>query len=153
MSAMYDDKCSSEAAEVMPLLTTVKNIKSIRQLTNRVDSVSLHTTEELPASLSPPTLLKIQKQDAMSVSPVSAINSLLVPSSGCKGRQRELGEGERGERGECHHNGTLLPFLPVGQPLITVTINPLEKDEMTFVPPSPMSEQRGKTLRLRQKRV
>ena len=38
------------------------------------------------------------------------------------------------------HNGSLRPFLP--QPLITVTINPLEKDEMTFVPPSPMIEPR-----------
>ena len=41
-----------------------------------------------------------------------------------------------------HHNGSLLlrPQLP--QPLITVTINPLEKNEMTFVPPSPMVEAR-----------
>lgn len=39
-------------------------------------------------------------------------------------------------------NGSLLlrPQLP--QPLITVTINPLEKNEMTFVPPSPMVEAR-----------
>ena len=40
-------------------------------------------------------------------------------------------------------NGSLSlrrPTLP--QPLITVTINPLEKNEMTFVPPSPMAEGR-----------
>ena len=41
---------------------------------------------------------------------------------------------------QTHSNGSLRPFLP--QPLITVTINPLEKDEMTFVPPSPMIEPR-----------
>jgi len=41
---------------------------------------------------------------------------------------------------QSHQNGSLRPLLP--QPLITVTINPLEKDEMTFVPPSPMVESR-----------
>ena len=38
-------------------------------------------------------------------------------------------------------NGAARPSLPP-QPLITVTINPLEKNEMTFVPPSPMVEAR-----------
>ena len=41
---------------------------------------------------------------------------------------------------QSQQNGSLRPLLP--QPLITVTINPLEKDEMTFVPPSPMIETR-----------
>ena len=131
----------------MPLLTTVKSIPSLRQLTSRVESLNPHSTEELPSSQSPPSLLKIQNPEAVTCSPVSAVNSLLVPSSGCKvSRQREECPGERNLAGDSQLNGTLLPFLPVGQPLITVTINPLEKDEMTFVPPSPLAEQRGRTL-------
>jgi len=38
-------------------------------------------------------------------------------------------------------NGILCPHSP--QPLITVTINPLEQDEVTFIPPSPMLEMKN----------
>ena len=39
------------------------------------------------------------------------------------------------------------PFCPHNsQPLITVTINPLEKNEVTFIPPSPMLEKRNRCL-------
>ena len=41
-----------------------------------------------------------------------------------------------------HQNGTAARPAQLLQPLITVTINPLEQNEITFVPPSPMVEAR-----------
>ena len=40
-------------------------------------------------------------------------------------------------------NGTACPCPHSPQPLITVTINPLEQDEGTFIPPSPMLERKN----------
>ena len=150
MSGVDEEKCSSDVSEVMevtPLLTTspqpVKTIKSLRQLSSRVESVTFKD-ELCPAPCPAPS-----SGDVGSSSLATAINSLLVPSP-CKvtSRQKDQGQADRSLAGGVgrHQNGTLPPCLPVCQPLITVTINPLEKDEMTFVPPSPMTEQRGRTL-------
>ena len=46
------------------------------------------------------------------------------------------------EQSQHSANGSLALRPALLQPLITVTINPLEKNEMTFVPPSPMVEAR-----------
>ena len=124
--------------EVMPLLSvsqSVKTIKSLRQMTSRVDSVSFTTIEE-EATASP------------SPSPATTFHSLLVPSASkqpCKQRVscEEVGQSAT-TTASGHQNGALVAFLP--QPLITVTINPLEKNEITFVPTSPLTGPRGPTL-------
>jgi len=119
----------------MPLLSVSPvhhqsvTFKSLRQMTSRVESVSCE--QESPPS--PPT----------------NINSLLVPSaSKTTNKHRVVNLQTEGNvsPAECsgHQNGAVFPCLP--QPLITVTINPLEKDEITFVPSSPMTEPRGRTL-------
>ena len=127
------------SGEVMPLLSLTpsqpgKTIKSLRQMTSRVESVSCPTSQE-ETSPSPS-------------SPATTFNSLLVPSA-TKQSSKQRVSCEEAERGlttssSGHQNGTLAPCLP--QPLITVTINPLEKNEITFVPSSPLTAPRGRTL-------
>ena len=128
------------SGEVMPLLSVtpsqpVKTIKSLRQMTSRVESLSC-TNNHQESSPSP--------------SPATTFNSLLVPSASKQASKQRVScdEVERGlsttTGSSGHQNGTLLPCLP--QPLITVTINPLEKNEITFVPSSPLTAPRGRTL-------
>ena len=128
------ENCCGERGEVMPLLSvsqSVKTIKSLRQMTSRVDSMTFPTIEE-----------------EATPSPATTFHSLLVPSGSkqpCKPRVscEEVGQSVS-TNSSGHQNGTLLPCLP--QPLITVTINPLEKNEITFVPSSPLTGPRGPTL-------